>query len=111
MYCCECDGYMVERESKYGKFFGCSNLPVCENKVRMHEVDEYVNSEEYLTIAKKRKEQEKKIEAEFENYCPNYARNGDCISDKSDPSTYGFKCTGNYSGDYTGCNRQDRDGR
>lgn len=27
--CPECDGYLVEREGKFGKFLGCSNYPKC----------------------------------------------------------------------------------
>ena len=27
--CPRCSGYLVKRESKYGKFKGCSNFPKC----------------------------------------------------------------------------------
>jgi len=30
MKCPECDGIMILRESKYGKFYGCSHFPRCK---------------------------------------------------------------------------------
>lgn len=30
--CSECTGWMVIRESQYGKFYGCSHYPSCKNK-------------------------------------------------------------------------------
>lgn len=111
MYCTNCGGYLIERKSNYGRFYGCSNYPDCTKIVDISDIDEYVSSELYKEVEKKRKQQEKRIEEEFKNYCPNYCRNGDCKSDKSRPGIYGFKCTGNYDGDFSGCNRQDKDGR
>ncbi|MFV1982427.1 MAG: UvrD-helicase domain-containing protein [Thiohalomonadales bacterium] len=29
--CIECNGYMIERQSKYGKFLGCTNYPKCNH--------------------------------------------------------------------------------
>jgi hypothetical protein len=33
--CPRCDGVLVEREGKYGRFFGCSNYPKCKFKKRL----------------------------------------------------------------------------
>jgi len=34
--CDECYGFMVERESQYGKFLGCTNYPDCKNTMQLH---------------------------------------------------------------------------
>jgi ssDNA-binding Zn-finger/Zn-ribbon topoisomerase 1 len=39
-----CTGHLVERVSKYGRFFGCTNYPVCCATKRLREANSLIAS-------------------------------------------------------------------